>query len=223
MDRSEEIAREEDLRDERAAKRPAGIHVAMLAAMNDICRLGINKGRRNEQQGYNFRGIDDAITELSPIMVRNGITVEPKFTELCVTERAKGDPKDGKAMRFATVKGAFIFTASDGSTVRGEAYGESMDSGDKAVSKAQSVAFRTVLFDQFMVPLIGMDPESDVYNPTDDEVPGLQDAREKAMEGTEAFRAWWKKQDPKLRTDLGKYMPELQHAAEAADRDGIKP
>ena len=35
-----------------------------------------------------------------------------------------------------------------------------MDSGDKAVTKAQSVAFRTALFQQFVIPTMAIDPES---------------------------------------------------------------
>jgi hypothetical protein len=199
-----------------------GIHKAMLAAMDTLCRMGIGKNRKADAGAakYNFRGIDDAITELSPILVRCGMTVEIDFTDLTITERVKGDPADGKATRFATVKGRFTFTAADGTSCTGGAYGEAADSGDKAVSKAQSVAFRTVLFDQFMVPLVGMDPESEFYDHGPEEVPGLDAARDKALDGTEAFRSYWKTLDAKTRTELGKYIPELEQAAKAADGAG---
>jgi hypothetical protein len=35
-----------------------------------------------------------------------------------------------------------------------------MDSGDKALTKAQSVAYRTALFQQFVVPTMAVDPET---------------------------------------------------------------
>lgn len=99
-------------------------------------------------------------------------------------------------------------------------YGEAMDSGDKALTKAQSVAFRTALFQTFVVPLVAMDPESDEYG-APQEPAELDTAREKALQGVEAFRAWWKSIGSPIRTELVKYLPELQAAAQAAD--GAKP
>jgi hypothetical protein len=137
------------------------IHAAMVSAMRRICELGISKGSENKQQGYRFRGIDAAMNEMSPILVNNGITVTPRYSELSVTERLRGPATDGKFSRCVTLKGSFTFAAADGSSVTAEAYGESIDTGDKAVIKAQTVAFRTVLFQQFVVPLMSMDSELD--------------------------------------------------------------
>lgn len=137
------------------------IQTALVAAMRDICKLGIGKTQEASAGGarYHYRGIDAAMNEMSPILVNNGITVTPKYSELSITEMARGAPADGKYRRCATVKGSFTFTAADGSSVTAEAYGESVDTGDKAVIKAQTVAFRTVLFQQFIVPLMSMDSE----------------------------------------------------------------
>lgn len=138
-----------------------GIQGALIGAMRDIAKVGIAKLKKADTGGakYFFRGIDDAMNEMSPILVNNGITVTPRYSELNVQERAKEEK--GKFTRFVTIKGAFTFAASDGSSVTAEAYGEAMDSGDKATIKAQSVAFRTVLFQQFIVPLMSMDTELD--------------------------------------------------------------
>jgi hypothetical protein len=112
---------------------------------------------RFRRRKVNYRGIEAAMNEMSVILIKCGISVTPSYSDLVMFERAKGE---GKATRFATVKGAFTFTAAeDGSSVKCEAYGEAMDSGDKAVTKAQSVAFRTALFQQFVVPTMAMDPE----------------------------------------------------------------
>lgn len=137
------------------------IQSAILGVMKDIAKTGIAKLKKNTQQGYNFRGIEDAMNELNPLLIRNGITVTPTYSELTIVDRVKGDPSEAKATRFATVKGSFKFEAEDGSSVSSEYYGEAMDSGDKAVTKAQSVAFRTALFQQFVVPFMAMDPEDD--------------------------------------------------------------
>lgn len=139
------------------------IHAAISKAMNDIARTGIAKTHQASLggAGVNYRGIEDAMNEMCGVLIRHGITVTPRYSELTIIERVKGDPKDGKATRFATLRGAFTFTSTaDGSAVTCEHYGEAMDSGDKAVTKAQSVAFRTALFQQFVIPTMAIDPEA---------------------------------------------------------------
>lgn len=133
------------------------INKAITAVMAAIAKTGIAKATRNQAQGFNYRGIDAAMNELNPLLVANGITVTSRYSDLNITERDKGG---GKATRFAILKGSFAFMAEDGSSVIAECYGEAMDSGDKAVVKAQSVAFRTALFQQFVVPTVAVDPES---------------------------------------------------------------
>jgi hypothetical protein len=152
------------------------IQKALTNAMRDIARVGIAKLGKADAGGarYNFRGVDQAMNEMSPILVNNGITVTPRYSELSIQERAKDG---GKFTRFVTVKGSFTFSAHDGSSVVAEAYGEAMDSGDKATTKAQSVSFRTVLFQQFVVPIMAMDTE---IEESDEEIAAreAQEARE---------------------------------------------
>jgi hypothetical protein len=136
------------------------IHSALIDAMRDIAKTGIAKTLKADFGGakVSYRGIEAAMNEMSVILIKCGITVTPSYSDLVMFERAKGE---GKATRFATVKGTFTFEAEDGSAVKCECYGEAMDSGDKAVTKAQSVSFRTALFQQFVVPTMAMDPEED--------------------------------------------------------------
>lgn len=170
------------------------IQTALLGAMRDICKIGIGKTStaNTGAANYRFRGIDAAMNEMSPILVNNGITVTPKYSELTVQERAKDG---GKFTRFVTIKGAFTFAAEDGSSVTAEAYGEAMDSGDKATIKAQSVAFRTVLFQQFIVPVMAMDTELDGGDESPDDAI-LDGLREASLNGTEALRAAYAQLQP---------------------------
>jgi len=197
------------------------IQTALVGVMHDIATTGIGKTQRNASQGYNFRGIEAAMNELSPLLVKHRISVTARYSDLSVTERFKGDPKDGKAMRFCTLKGAFTFAAEDGSSVTAECFGEAMDSGDKAVVKAQSVAFRTALFQQFVVPTMAMDPES--YMEHEDEVPAgpapelLQAARDAAMGGTESYRAFWAGAASADRHALASHHEGLKADAKAID------
>lgn len=197
------------------------IQTALVGVMHDISTTGIAKAQRNSAQGYNFRGIEAAMNELSPLLVKHRITVTARYSDLSVSERFKGDPKDGKAMRFCTLKGAFTFGAEDGSSVTSECFGEAMDSGDKAVVKAQSVAFRTALFQQFVVPTMAMDPES--YMEHEDPEPAgpapalLQAARDAAMGGMESYRAFWAGAAPADRQALASHHEGLKADAKAID------
>lgn len=151
------------------------IQTAIIEAMSDIAKTGIAKLSKADLGGakVNFRGIEQAMNEMSGVLIRHKITVTPRYSDLTVIDRAKDQP--GKFTRFVTVKGTFTFAAEDGSSVQCECYGEAMDSGDKATTKAQSVSFRTALFQQFVVPTMAIDPEE---GGDEDEVPaGMQPSR----------------------------------------------
>jgi hypothetical protein len=190
------------------------IQEALIGAMREICKIGIGKNSKADAGGarYNYRGIDAAMSEMSPILVRNGITVTPRYSDLVVTERAR---EGGKFSRCVTLKGSFTFAAQDGSSVTAEAYGESIDTGDKATIKAQSVAFRTVLFQQFIVPLVAMDPEAG----QEDEAPSLPDAAIAAAErGTAAYAEYFKGLSKEDRQALAAHHAELKSIAAEADK-----
>ena len=179
------------------------IHAALLAAMHDIAKTGIAKTSQASLGGasVHYRGIEAAMNEMSLVLIRCGINVTPSYSDLAITERAKGE---GKATRFATVRGTFTFAADDGSHVICSTYGEAMDSGDKAITKAQSVAFRTALFQQFVVPTMAMDPEEG----GDDEGVLNDDCRERVeTAGTEE----------ELRSLSKEYVPLFN---KAKDREG---
>lgn len=196
------------------------IQTALVSAMRDICKIGIAKTNSANLGGatVRFRGVEQAMNEMSPIMVNHGITVAATYSDLIVQERAKAEV--GKATRFVTLKGAFKFSAEDDSFVVAEAYGEAMDSGDKAVIKAQSVAFRTALFQLFVVPTMSMDTELD-----DDESPEQTEAEDALLDGFRAAAlngsAALKKQFETVKPPpvfWARHNASLKDAAAAADR-----
>ena len=188
------------------------IQTVLVAAQQDICVIGIAKLGRADFGGakVNYRGIEQAMNEMSPILARHGITVTPRYSDLSIIERQKAE---GKATRFVTIKGAFTFAADDGSNVVSECYGEAMDNGDKAVTKAQSVAFRTALFQQFVVPTMAMDTEMD-DDSGEDEL--LDTFRSAALEGTTALQDKFKSIKP-AESFWKKHSASLKDAAAKAD------
>jgi hypothetical protein len=193
----------------------SAIQSALIGAMKDIAKIGIGKTKTADAGSakYRFRGIDDAMNEMSPILCNNKITVTPRYSDLVIQERAKDG---GKFARFVTVKGSFTFATEDGSSVTAEAYGEAMDSGDKATIKAQSVAFRTVLFQQFIVPLMAMDTELDDYEEGNADEVLLAEFREIALQGSAALQKRFaaNKPPPAFWT---RHSQALKDAAKAAD------
>jgi len=177
------------------------IHACVLQAMEEIANRGIAKMSSANLGGstVKFRGIEIAMNEMSVVLIHSGITVTPEYSELVVQERAKAEA--GKATRFCTLRGAFTFAAADGSSVTSTVYGEAMDSGDKAVIKAQSVAFRTALFQTFVVPTMAMDTEVDDGDAEGEELPA--DAKLAAESGTEVYQAFWKKATAARKREIG--------------------
>ena len=197
----------------------AAIHEAITRAMEQIAKTGIAKTSKASMGGSTvwFRGIEAAMNEMSGVLIKCGITVTPAYHDLFVTERARAEA--GKFTRFCTLRGEFTFSAADGSSVTSSVYGEAMDSGDKAVVKAQSVAFRTALFQQFVIPTMAIDPET---HGDDDSGEGpAADAVAAAEKGMAAYEAFWKGLDAKARKALGNHHAELKAIAAEADAAGV--
>jgi len=130
------------------------INAAMVAISKEIATEGIGKSRKNVQQGYNFRGVDEVMNAFAPILARHSVFVRPKFSDRQVSERTT---KSGTALFYVCVAGEFNFAHEDGSEISvGPFFGEAMDSGDKATNKAMAVAFKYAMFQTFCVPLEGV-------------------------------------------------------------------
>ena len=138
------------------------VYAAIAGVMNDLAKAGISKSRKNVQQGYNFRGIDEVYNALSPMLANNGLVIIPSFANREVVERVSAK---GGALFYVTLAGTFKLVAtSDGSeVVAGPFFGEAMDSGDKATNKAMSAAFKYMAMEVFCIPTEG---DNDADNTT---------------------------------------------------------
>lgn len=126
------------------------VYKAISAVAKDMSEQGISKDRRNAQQGFNFRGIDQVYNALAPALVRHGLLILPRITERSVTERVT---QKGGVLFYVVVKAEFDFVSTeDGSIHTVVTYGEAMDSGDKATNKAMSIAYKYAAFQAFCIP-----------------------------------------------------------------------
>lgn len=130
------------------------VYKAIAAVQGELAKVGIAKNRRNSQgSGYNFRGIDDVYSALSPLLAQHGLVVVPRMIEREQVERSS---KNGGALFYTTVKAEFDFVAvEDGSKHTACTYGEAMDSGDKSTNKAMSAAYKYAAFMTFAIPTEG--------------------------------------------------------------------
>lgn len=126
------------------------VYQAINAVQSDLAKEGITKGRRNQQQGYNFRGIDDVFNALSPLLAKHGLCVLPRIITRDCVERTTSK---GGVLFYVTVSAEFDFVAAeDGSKHTVCTFGEAMDSGDKATNKAMSAAYKYAALQAFSIP-----------------------------------------------------------------------
>ncbi len=129
------------------------VYAAINAVTAAMATDGISKSRKNQQQGYQFRGIDDVYNALSRELANAKLCVLPRVLERGVVER---ETKNGGVLFYVTVKVDFAFvSAEDGSEHVVTTYGEAMDSGDKATNKAMSAAYKYAAMQAFCIPTEG--------------------------------------------------------------------
>ncbi|USR61588.1 ERF family protein [Lelliottia amnigena] len=139
------------------------VYAAISAVAKDMAATGISKDRKNVQQNFNFRGIDQVYNALAPALVNHGLLILPRMTERTATERIN---KNGTALFYVVVKADFDFVSTeDGSVHTVTTYGEAMDSGDKATNKAMSIAYKYAAFQAFCIPTeeTAIDADAEVH------------------------------------------------------------
>ena len=136
-----------------------GVYRAISRVTAELAKDGIAKNRKNTQQGFNFRGIDDIYNALAPHLAANQLSILPRILSREVTERAT---KAGSTLFYVVCEVEFDFVcAEDGSRHVVKVYGEAMDSADKGSNKAMSAAFKYACLQAFCIPTEGQDNDAD--------------------------------------------------------------
>lgn len=141
------------------------IYNSMLAIQEEL--TAITKDQRNGQQGWKFRGVDDVMNTLHPILVKHKVFACPKVLDI---QRTSTTTSKGSCLNYATATVEYNFYNESGESISVTVVGEGMDSGDKATSKALSIAYKYAMFQTFCIPTED-DPDKDVYEaavPTND-------------------------------------------------------
>ena len=134
------------------------IYQQIPKALAEIGAIGKNK--KNQQQGFNYRGVDDVYNRVNPVLAKFGLFMVAEVLEQTREER---ETKNGTRLIYVVLIMRYRIYASDGSYVETEVIGEGMDSGDKASNKAMSVAYKYALFQLLCIPTETVDPDSEVH------------------------------------------------------------
>lgn len=131
------------------------IHSALILVREDVGAIG--KDDRNDHQRYMFRGVDAILNKVGPALAKHGVNCYPELLSL--------DSRDvvtskGNKQREVTVTVAYHYVYGEGDEIITTVPGEAADTGDKAVSKAMSVALRTAHIQTLQIPTREADPDA---------------------------------------------------------------
>jgi hypothetical protein len=172
------------------------VYEAIKNVAAQMAKDGISKSRENKEQKFKFRGIDETLNALAPVLATHGLVVLPRMLSRQITER---QTRSGNPLFSVVVEAEFDFVAAeDGSKHTVKTYGEAMDTGDKATNKAMSIAYKYAAFLAFCIPVEGMGEDADTH--THDVAPSrpagydlwIAAMDKAAAEGHEAMRAAYK-------------------------------
>jgi hypothetical protein len=139
-----------------------GIFKAISKVMAEIGAIG--KDRKNQQQGFMYRGVEDVMNALQPIMQAHGVFIVPEVVNHVREERTT---KSSSTLIYSILTVKHHFYCEDGSEVVAVTIGEGMDSADKSSNKAMSVAFKYACFEVFCIPTEEMnDPDVETPPPS---------------------------------------------------------
>jgi hypothetical protein len=126
---------------------------AINAIMSELARAGIAKTHTNAQEQFHYRSIDDVLNRMAPLFARHRLCVLPRVLERVAVDR---NGANNELLVSVALKVAFdLISAVDESLHTVESYGEALDSGDKATSKAMSSAYKAAMLQAFCIPVAG--------------------------------------------------------------------
>lgn len=132
-----------------------------VSAVQAVARViagmsAVGKDQVNTQQNFKYRGIDDVLAALKPELGKHGVVIVPHVEERITEQRAT---RGGGILFVVHLRVRWRIYGPAGDYLEAVTWGEGTDSGDKATNKAQTGAFKYMLFEVFAVA--GPQGESD--------------------------------------------------------------
>lgn len=143
----------------------------------------IGKNKKNTQQNFQYRGVDDVMNELHSLFAEHEVIILP---ELISGAREERQSKSGGALITSLNDYKFTFVTTDGSNCFAIIRGEAMDSADKSSNKSIAVALKYALTQMFLIPTDEMkDPDAETHDPKPKETPAYKSALKAVNEATD--------------------------------------
>lgn len=120
---------------------------ALTAIMGEIGAIG--KSKKSAGVSFAYRGIDDVMNELHPLLSKHQVLTVPEVVE---HKREERQTATGKPMIYSIMTVRIHFVAVDGSEIVATVVGEGMDMSDKAGNKAMAIAYKYACFQVFCIP-----------------------------------------------------------------------
>ncbi len=139
-------------------EKPPKILAAMHSVMSKLTHLPKNRSAPDKVGGYAYRGIDDLMAALHPLLVKHKIIILPQ----CLSRDWQFQTQKGLPWEMAVTMRYVFKSTEDGSEVFVEAPGMGGDTGDKCSGKAATNAFKVAIYQTFCVPIVeaSIDPEA---------------------------------------------------------------
>jgi hypothetical protein len=141
------------------------VYQAILAVMSDLAKIGIGKDKTNQQQNFKYRGVDDVMNALAPLLAKHHLLILPRVMKRELAERVSNN---GKPLFYTTLEIEYDFISAEDFSkhVVGPLVGEAMDSGDKSANKAMAIAYKYACFQGFCIPTEATaDPDAEIHEP----------------------------------------------------------
>ncbi len=141
------------------------IEVLLHRVMADIG--AVEKTGYNKSQNFYHRTIDDTMNAAHKALIAHGVVVLPQVINK-TSERVT--TKGGGSAQRVELTVSYTFTGPIGDSLTATVASESIDYGDKATSKAMSMALKVALLQSLMIPTDEIDPDSETYELDDPNV-----------------------------------------------------
>lgn len=158
------------------------IYQAINAVMKDVRSVAKDGWNDAPNAKYAFRGVDHVIDAVGPALREHGVIVVPKVLDWQYGTVIVGHKQTQMSHARLTVQFNWYGPAGDTFPEPAVVAAEAFDSGDKATSKAHSVAYRTNLIETLSLPTNEPDPDSDAYERSNKPVATFDDSAEAARQ-----------------------------------------
>src|SRR6266568_1606200 len=132
---------------------------ALAAVKREVGAVG--KDQRNTMQNFSFRGVDAVVNAAAPHLNAQGVITVPEVLDSRYETVEIGSKRTPMAHVVLTV--AYRFYGPAGDHVSATVVSEAMDSGDKAIAKGMSVAYRIALLQVLNLPTTDPDPDESSF------------------------------------------------------------